>query len=192
MVQRAKHLTSLLLSAGLVVGLGGCSTLEKHIPGIGAATSQTRGSAAAEGVYYVATPDLPLQRSPGGVIIKRLPKDTKVYRDQLERGFAHVRVGSTGETGWVENAQLTWRLPRHGATQQAHQPESQPAAESPLPEAVEPSTQPVEAPESPAPPAAEAPQSPSPQAVEPPPPSSHSPSGTPAKGAVAPSIFNPY
>ena len=45
MIQHSKHLTSLLFSAGLVVGLGGCSTLEKHLPGIGAVTSQTSVSA---------------------------------------------------------------------------------------------------------------------------------------------------
>lgn len=170
MIEHSKHLTSLLFSAGLVAGLGGCSTLEKHIPGIGGATSETSGSAAVEGVYYAASPDLPLYRSPGGVIITRLPEYTKLYRDQLDRGFAHVRVESTGETGWVENAQLLWRPPKYRPPQQAHGPERQPAAELPLPSAVE------------------APQSSAPQAVEP----SPSPSSAPAKGTVAPSIFNPY
>lgn len=173
MIEHSKHLTSLLFSAGLVAGLGGCSTLEKHVPGIGALTSGTSGSAAAEGVYYASSPELPLQRSPGGVIIKRLPQDTKLYRDQLDRGFAHVRVESTGETGWVENAQLTWRPPKHRPTQQAREPERQAAAESPLSQAVEPSPQAVEPPESR-----------SPQAAD--------PSPAPAKGTVAPSIFNPY
>lgn len=203
MIQHSKHLTSLLCSAGLVVGLGGCSTLEKHIPGVGAVTSETSGSAAVEGVFYAALPDLPFHRSPGGAIIKHLPQYTKLYRDQLDRGFAHVRVESTGETGWVENAQLLWRPPKHRPPQQAQEPTSQPVAESPLPQvveppqssapqAVEPSPHPVEPPTSPAPQAAEVPQSPSPQPMEAPPPSSRSPSTAPAKGTVAPSIFNPY
>ncbi|MCB1943313.1 MAG: hypothetical protein H6942_11505 [Candidatus Accumulibacter sp.] len=179
MIQRSKHFISLLFSAGLVVALGGCSTLEKHIPAIGALTPETSGSAAAAGVYYAASPDLPLHRSPGGIIVKRLPQYTKLHRDQVDKGFAHVRVESTGETGWVENAQLTWRPPTHGSPQQAPAPASQPAA-APLPQAVEASPQAVEAPESRPP-----------QAVEAPPPSP-SPSSAPAKGTVAPSIFNPY
>ena len=168
MFQNSRHLMPLMLSAGLVAGLGGCSTLEKHIPGMGAGTPATSGSATAEGVYCAASPDLPLHRSPGGVIIAHLPQYTKLYREQLDRGFARVRVASTGETGWVANAQLTWRLPTQGSPQQAPEPASPVAAESSLPETVEP------------------PEPPSPQAVEPP------PSSTPAKGTVAPSIFNPY
>lgn len=185
MTQHSKHLTSLLFSAGLVVGLGACSTLEKHLPAIGAATSETSGSAAAEGVYYAASPDLPLHRSPGGVIIKRLPQYTKLYRAQLNSGFAHVRVASTGETGWVDNAQLIWRLPKPKSPQQAHEPESQPVAESPSPLAAEPSPQPVEPPPQAAEPSPQ-PAEPSPQPVEP------LPTSAPAKGTVAPSIFNPY
>lgn len=190
MTEHSKDLRFLLFLAGLAAGLGGCSTLGTQIPPIGGAPSETSGPAAAEGVYYTASPDLPLHRSPGGVIIKRLPQYTKLYRDQVDRGFAHVRAESTGETGWVENAQLIWRLPKHKPSQQAHEPQSQAAEELPLPQAVEPppSSAPLAVESSPQP--GQPPASHSPQPVEPPP--SPSPSTTPTKGTVTPSIFNPY
>lgn len=184
MIEKSKNIIFALLCAGLAAGLGACSTLEKHIPGIGTLTSDSSGSAAAEGVYYSGTPDLPLYRSPGGVIIRRLPQHTKLHRDGLDRGFAHVRVDSTGETGFVENAKLVWRRPKSGPSEQVNEAASQPVAEPPAPQAVEPPPSPQAA-EPPAPP-----ESPLPQATEPPP--SPSPSAAPAPGTVAPSIFNPY
>ena len=191
MIKNSKNTTFLLLCAGLAAGLGGCSTLEKHIPGIGSSATETSGSTAAEGVYYSGSPDLPLYRSPGGAIIKRLPQYTKVYRDELDQGFAHVRVDSTGEAGWVENAKLIWRLPKAKPSEPAPAAASQPAAESPAPQVVEPTPPPspqvAESPESPPPPPpVEAPESP------PPAPAAASPSSAPAKPSVAPSIFNPY
>lgn len=175
MIDNSKHRISLLFSAVLVALLGGCSTLEKHLPGIGGGTPGANESRATEGVYYAATPDLPLYRSPDGVIITRLPQYAKLYRDQLDRGFAHVRVESTGETGWVENAKLTWRRPTHSSPQQTDDTASKPAT----------------APASPQPVDAAAP--PSPQATEPPrSPAAVPPSSAPSTRTVAPSIFNPY
>ena len=179
MIKNSKCITSLLLSAGFTAALGGCSTLEKHIPGIGSSATETSGSTAAEGVYYSGSPDLPLYRSPGGAIVKRLPQYTKVYRDELDKGFAHVRVDSTGEAGWVENAKLIWRLPKAKPSEPAPAAASQPAAESPAPQVVEPTPPP-------SPQVAESPESP------PPAPAAASPSSAPAKPSVAPSIFNPY
>lgn len=175
MTENSKHRISLLLCAGLVAGLGGCSTLEKHVPGLAPTAPATSGSAEVEGVYYSGSPDLPLRRSPGGAIIKLLPQYTKLHREQLERSFAYVRVDATGETGWVENAKLVWRLPKQTSPQPAHDAGSQPAAESSSPQT-------VEAAASPAPQADEAP--PSPAAV--------SPSSAGSRSTVAPSIFNPY
>ncbi len=178
MIQIEKHVASLLFSAALVAALGGCSTLEKHIPGIGAA-SGSRESTATEGVYYTGSPDLPLLRSPGGVIVTRLPQYTKVYREQLDRGFAQVRVDASGETGWVENAKLTWRRPKPTSPEETRAAGSQLAAESPSPPA-------AEAPESPRLQAVEAAESPPRQAALP------APSSADSKPTVAPSIFNPY
>ena len=44
MIKNSKNTTFLLLCAGLAAGLGGCSTLEKHIPGIGSSATETSGS----------------------------------------------------------------------------------------------------------------------------------------------------
>lgn len=38
-----------------------------------------------------------------------LPLHEEVVRDRLEKGFAHVRVVKTGQTGWVNNAHLVWK-----------------------------------------------------------------------------------
>lgn len=179
MIQITKRVVYLLSSAALVAALGACSTLEKHLPGIAAASPETPQAAATEGVYYTGSADLPLYRSPGGAIIKRLPQYTKVYREQLDRGFAQVRVDSTGETGWLEHAQLTWRRPKPTSPQETRQATSQPAAESPPSEA-------AGAPESPRPQAVEAPES------SPPSPAAVSPSPEASRSTVAPSIFNPY
>lgn len=187
MIQIEKHVASLLFSAALVTVLGGCSTLEKHIPGMGAASPETRASATAAGVYYIGSADLPLYRSPGGVIVKQLPQYSKVHREQLDRGFARVRVDATGETGWVENAQLIWRLPKALAPQAADAAVSQAVAETPSPAAVDeaPSSALPQAPE-PTPPAV-------PQAGEAAPsPAVLAPSSASSKRTVAPSIFDPY
>lgn len=177
MIKNSKHSTLLVFSVGLVAALGGCSTLEKNIPGIGSIFTENKESVVVKGIYYSGSPDLPLYRSPGGVIIKRLPQYTKLNRDELNKGFAHVRVDSTGETGWVENAKLLWHLPKPKPAEMTHKATNQPAVESVAPQVTEPST-------SPEPQPAEAPESPSPAAV--------SPSSAPSKPSIAPSIFNPY
>lgn len=175
MIKNSKHSALLLFSIGLAAIVGGCSTLDKTIPGIGSIFTETDESVVVKGVYYSGSPDLPLYRNPGGAIVKRLPQYTKLNRDKLDRGFAHVRVDSTGETGWVENAKLLWRLPKSNPSELTQQITNQPAAESVAPQVTQPPAlpppQPVEAPESPA-------------AV--------SPSSAPSKPSIAPSIFNPY
>lgn len=176
MIDTSRKLTSLLCSAALVAILGGCSTLEKAVAGKSAAG----GAGQTAGVYYAGSADLPLYRTPGGALIGRLPRYAKLYRSDLQRGFAHVRVEATGEAGWVENAKLIWRLPAHESSEQVSEPlreaeaEAVPAApvvvESPEPERAAQAVKPQ--------------QSPSPAAA--------SSSSAPAKSTVAPSIFNPY
>jgi hypothetical protein len=173
MIKTSKYSTLLLFSIGLVVTLSGCSTLEKNIPSISSIFTKTDESVVVTGVYYSGSPDLPLYRNPGGVIVKRLPQYTKLNRDALDRGFAHVRVDSTGETGWVENAKLLWRLPKSNPSEQTHQVTNQPAVKSVAPQVTQPAASPLPQP-------VEAPELPSPAAV------------SPSKPTIAPSIFNPY
>lgn len=163
----------------------------KSILGIGSSATETSGSAAAEGIFS-GSPDLPLYRSPGGAIIKRLPRCTKVYRDELDKGFAHVRVNLTGKAGWVENAKLIWRLPKakpwEGSGSRSREPtgcgvaraasgrtDASTIAAGGRVTGVTTAPTPVKTPESP-----------------PPAPAAASPSSAPAKPSVAPSIFNPY
>jgi hypothetical protein len=57
---------------------------------------------------------------------------TKLHRDELKAGYAHVRVAPTGESGWVENARLIWRLPAQAAQPQPVEATKTPAVESPV------------------------------------------------------------
>lgn len=145
MAVNSNHLVSLLLCAALGAAAAGCSTLDSLGWGKGAgAPTKESGTTAIGGVYYTGAADLPLYRSPGGEIVTRLPQHTKLYRDDLQGGYAHVRVAPTGESGWVENARLIWRLPAQAA--QPHPPGAAqtPAAQTPVVE------QPVAAPATPA------------------------------------------
>ena len=62
--------------------------------------------------FYVGLDGLKLFPEPRfcRAFIARLPLHEEVVRDKLEKGFAHVRVVSTGQTGWVNNAHLLWRI----------------------------------------------------------------------------------
>jgi hypothetical protein len=164
MIEIAKFMGIILFLTVLGAGAGGCSMLDKV--GLGREAGAPAESAPTATVYYTGTAGLPLYRSPGRDIISRLPRYSKLYRDDLQRGYAHVRVDATGETGWVENAQLIWRLPAQASPPQPAEPASAPAATEPVPDAVKP------------------PESTTPAAT----PSS----GTPSQPTVSPSIFNPY
>lgn len=80
------------------------------------ATSQKSGPAGAEGkpeTFYVGQDGLKLFAEPrfSKECLATLPLNEKVVRDKLEKGFAHVRVVGTGQTGWVNNAHLVWKAP---------------------------------------------------------------------------------
>ncbi len=104
----------------------------------------------------------------------------KVTRFKLERGYAYVESATSGAKGWVNNAQLIWRLPDTNV----------PAATAPEDE-TEPS------PDEEPPPEAEAPPLPEATAVPPTATPTNTPAVAPAKPqptprGAAPSIFNPY
>jgi len=63
--------------------------------------------------FYVGLSGLKLFPEPrfSGTCIATLTLHEEVLRDKLEKGFAHVRVLRTGQTGWVNNAHLLWRAP---------------------------------------------------------------------------------
>ncbi len=61
--------------------------------------------------YYVGVPDLKLYPEPrfSKEHIAKLPLNEKLVRYKVERGFAYVKVASTGQAGWVNNAHLIGR-----------------------------------------------------------------------------------
>jgi len=179
MMKTVKCFALFLSSIGLFAMLAGCSTLGEKIPGLGSIFPDKSDSDGVEGVYYTGSPDLPLYQSPGDVIVRRLPQYTKLTRNKLEKGYAHVRVDSTDITGWVENAKLIWRLPKENQAGQTEQATSQPAAIPVMHQVIEaPAPQPAQPDK----------EVPSPTPV----PTPASSTNTPSRPPVAPSIFNPY
>ncbi|MFO7600091.1 MAG: hypothetical protein R6X27_09825 [Candidatus Desulfacyla sp.] len=96
-------------------------------------TSGSLDTSEGPETFYVGLAGLKLFPEPrfSKACIATLPLHEKVVRDRLEKGFAHVRVVSTGQTGWVNNAHLLWKT--------SPPPESLPTkpadvAPSPLPE----------------------------------------------------------
>lgn len=86
--------------------------------------------------FYVGLDGLKLFPEPrfSKTCIGRLPLHEEVVRDKLEKGFAHVRVVSTGQTGWVNNAHLIWRT--------SPPPKPMPAEPAPLPKPTPPEVAP--------------------------------------------------
>ncbi len=62
-------------------------------------------------IYYVGVSELKLFSGPHSskTYVAKLPLNEKVMRYKVEKGFAYVKVASTGQTGWVKNAHLIWK-----------------------------------------------------------------------------------
>ncbi|MCJ7682876.1 MAG: hypothetical protein MUO68_01130 [Desulfobacteraceae bacterium] len=62
-------------------------------------------------IYYVGLSDLKLFSEPHSskTYVAKLPLNEKVMRYKMQKGFAHVKVVSTGQTGWVKSAHLIWK-----------------------------------------------------------------------------------
>ncbi|MGR9106270.1 MAG: hypothetical protein ACU843_04990 [Gammaproteobacteria bacterium] len=175
MIHILRFMLFLFCGAAMAAVLGGCSQPGNF--GLGSESSEaaaTKGEHSEARVYYTGTSDMALYKNPGNTLIKRLAKHTKVYRDELQRGYAHVRVDGTGDEGWVENGKLIWRLPKPSAASKSVAPKEKTSA-TPVEHAsdTDSATRPVEAAE---------PEEPTPSA----------PSAVPEQPSVAPSIFNPY
>jgi hypothetical protein len=110
--------------------------------------------------------------STASTVIGQLPSFDKVTRSKMERGYAYVTSSKSGVSGWVNNAQLLWRVPN-----------AQPAAVAPGVEAPSGEVSPAIA----VPPTA-TPLEPTatPHEARPP----RTPTATPA--GIAPSIFDAY
>ena len=62
-------------------------------------------------IYYVGVSDLKLFSEPHSskTVVAELPLNEKVMSYKVQKGFAYVKVASTGQTGWVKNAHLIWK-----------------------------------------------------------------------------------
>jgi hypothetical protein len=203
MAARAWSLQRVEVAAVLsvVLLLAGCAATQKGVGGWFAAATPTptptpalsptprMKAVQARRVYYVRVGGLKMYSDPSASskVVGTLSLHEKVMRSRVERGFAFVESTKSGVKGWVDNAQLSWRLPTAtpgpaGAQPEEAQPEPVPPEEPVAPTGEEPQASP--APEATAP-AAE------PEPVATPMPTA-SPSALPTPRPLGPSIFNPY
>jgi hypothetical protein len=96
----------------LALAVAGCSGVRQTVDGwLGG------GSGAAESmsgdVYFAAADGLALHADASGSspVVGRLALHEKVVRTRLQSGYAYVESARGGAKGWVDNAQLVWRLP---------------------------------------------------------------------------------
>ena len=177
------HLRIPLVFSVLAVALAGCAAMQQTFGGwFGAATPTPaptpQVAAEAPRVYYAGTEGLKVysESSASSKVVGTLPLHEKVTRTKLDRGWAYVESTKSGVKGWVNNAQLIWRLPTTPTTVAPAPGEAQPE---------EPVAPTGEEPNAPVAPEATAP------AAEPPPTATPVPAAATPRG-VAPSIFNPY
>jgi hypothetical protein len=176
--------------------LAGCAGVQKTVDGwLGksdAGSMQETGS-----VYFAASDGLVMHADASGssAVVGRLGLHEKVVRTRQQSGWAYVTSDRTGTAGWVDNAQLIWRLP--AAASSAAPAAAPPAATTPAGDAAAsdaPSAapEPVAAPEPAASPAVVAapPPAPTPVAVEAP--AAVVPAATAAPRGASPEIFDPF
>jgi hypothetical protein len=173
-----------VLGVGILTVLASCTTT-RQTRGTAPTAEQTTSPATASQaprVYYAGADGLKVysEASSSSKVVGTLSLHERVVRTSLERGYAFVESSQSSLKGWVDNAQLIWRLPPASTTGAPTNVEAQPEEpEAPAPE--EPT--PTAAPE-PTPTAAVFPTMvPAPTAA---------PRELPTPRAVGPSIFNPY
>lgn len=195
---------------GVAVVIASCATAQKSVGGwfgAPAPTStptpspkpRTTAATAAQAirVYYAGVEGLKVygEASASSQVVGTLSLGEKVRRVRVERGFAFVESTKSGVKGWVDNAQLTWRLPTAPATAGSAPGEAK--LEEAQPEEAPPDEAPPEEPavstgEERAPAAPEATVT----AAEPLPATTPAPTAAPLSlrtpRAIGPSIFNPY
>jgi hypothetical protein len=170
------------------IALGGCASLSQTVGGwFGASPPPTPTAVTARQgqLYYAAVDGLTVyeQSSSSSKAVGHLAQYERVTRSRVERGYAYVTAERGGLQGWVDNAQLVWRLPTAGGA-----PSGAAKGEPAAPGA-------AGAGEVAAPPEAEAAATEVPP-TETPPPAQPTPTSTAqtqtAPKRPAPSIFDPY
>ena len=94
-----------------------------------------KSDGSGKGTFYASAAGLKLHAKPhsSSSAVGELSLHQKVYRSKVENGFAYVKVAATGQSGWVENAKLIWRLPSDKGTAavSAAEPVADPASLQP-------------------------------------------------------------
>jgi len=174
MRKRCSHGLRLFLVLTGAVTLAACAATRETVDGwFGTEPAPAAGSASGA-VYYAGIGGLKMYSEPSSSskVTGQLSLHERVTRSKVERGYAYVETGS-GQTGWVNNAQLLWRLPTAGQA-------AAPAAESEKP-AVEPEGE-----------GAGEPTATATEPVRAATPAPSRPSAEQTPGGVAPSIFDAY
>ncbi|MET0152786.1 MAG: SH3 domain-containing protein, partial [Candidatus Binatia bacterium] len=76
-------------------------------------TTAAASGAQVRRVYYSSVEGMKVYSEPStsSTVVGTLSLHEKVIRSKLERGYAFVESSQSGVKGWVDNAQLIWRLP---------------------------------------------------------------------------------
>ena len=105
------------LAVALAVAAGGCASVRQTMSGWFGGEPPTPAAAtpvsAAQGqTYYAGVDGLAVFAEPASSskVVGRLALYEKVSRSRLEHGYALVS-SAKGLEGWVDNAQLLWRVP---------------------------------------------------------------------------------
>jgi len=192
---RDSRVVRVVVGLGVFTLLGSCSATQQGTGGgfgSAAPTPEPAKSAPAttqtRRVYYAGAEGLKVysEASASATVVGTLALHEKVVRTNLERGYAFVESSQSGLKGWVDNAQLIWRLPAASTTGAPANVEAEPEEpEAPAPEEPSPTATP-EATATPEPtPTAEV----FPTKVPPP---TAAPRELATPRPVGPSIFNPY
>jgi hypothetical protein len=186
---RRSRVVRVAAALGIVYALASCATTQESgggsFGGAAPAPSPTPPAAAAHNraVYYASVDGMKVYAEPStsSKLVTTLALHEKVIRSKLEHGYALVESAKSGMQGWVDNAQLIWRLPTAPTTA---------AAAEEAPQTEEPAAPAAEEPQAPALPE----PTPSAAAAFPtavPMPTAR-PISPPTPRPVGPSIFNPY
>src|SRR5262245_27371335 len=109
---RVVHATAAL---GALILFARCKTT-RQTPGMGPTAEPTKSQTTASQaprLYYAGVEGLKVYSEPStsSRVAGTLSLHEKVVRTNLERGYAFVESSQSGLKGWVDNAQLIWRLP---------------------------------------------------------------------------------
>jgi hypothetical protein len=103
---------ALVLAAA--IACNGCAGLSPTVDRWLGRTAAPAGSGAA---FYSAVDGLTVYAGPArsSAVVGKLPLHERVSRSKLEGGYAYIQADQIGLRGWVDNAQLLWRLPAGAA-----------------------------------------------------------------------------